>query len=169
MHPFRSVAKASRSSTALSAPGRHAAARPHEDIDSCPRWPQEKTSRGATILYVAVRQSSHRKTTPVGLEEVSEENFPRSDSARCPLFYGGWTGGRPPPLATSLRRAGRLASPAFPRFVITFIIVTNCTTKETLRPGRRQLWPRGWRQLCASSIPLVGFRTLGARGRKRNC
>ena len=82
----------------------------------------------------------------------------------------GRTGGRPPLLETSLRRAGPLASPAFPRLVITFVIVTNCTTKK-LRPRRRQLWrpDRGWRQLYASSIPFVGFRTPGPRGRERNC
>ena len=88
------------------------------------------------------------------------------------LFSTGCrTGGRAPPLATSLRRAG---APGLARLSSLRHYLHHRDQlhhQETLRPGRCQLWSRdrGWRQQGASSIPLVGFRTLGARGRKRNC
>ena len=77
------------------------------------------------------------------------------------LFYGGGRGGRRPPLETSLRRAG---PPGLAR--LSSLCHHHFTTKKLSDQGNVSCGPQNEADVCASSM-LVGFRTLGARGRKR--
>ena len=66
---------------------------------------------------------------------------------------------------------GSLASPAFPRFLITLVIVTNCTTKKISYQGDVSSGPQTGAGVSNVRLrsPPEGFRTQVPRGRKRNC